>query len=84
MQIQMMNTIDGTYKLCKEKNIGISKQFLTYLIKNNIIPGCKVGRKYLINWNGLMKYLEGFNVCNDISNDEVKLDIPRNKIRSIR
>ncbi len=78
MKIRLMNTIDGTYKKCKEENIGVSKQFLTYLIKNNLIPGCKVGRKYLINWYGLMDYLDGFNV-----DKEEELSQANNKIRKI-
>ena len=55
----LMNTIDNTYKRCQEENIGISRHFLRHICVNNIIPTCKIGRKYLINWNILMDYLNG-------------------------
>ena len=53
----LMNTITKTYNRCNEENIGISLNHLRYLCKNNIIPTCKIGRKYLINWEVLMSYL---------------------------
>jgi len=56
---KLMNTMSETYERCKNENIGISLNHLRYLCKNNIIPTCKIGRKYLINWNILMNYLNG-------------------------
>ena len=55
----LMNTISETYKRCKAENIGISLNHLRYICKNNIIPTCKIGKKYLINWEILMNYLNG-------------------------
>lgn len=55
----MMNTIQKTYERCKAENIGISLNYLRYICRNNIIPVCKCGNKYLINWDVFMKYLNG-------------------------
>jgi len=55
----LMNTITETYNRCKNENIGISLNHLRYICKNRIIPTCKIGRKYLINWNILIDYLNG-------------------------
>lgn len=55
----LMNTISGTFERCKEENIGISKHHLRYLCTQNIIPTCKIGNKYLINWDVLMDYING-------------------------
>ena len=55
----LMNTISGTFERCKEENIGISMNHLRYLCKSNIIPTCRIGNKYLINWDILMDYLNG-------------------------
>lgn len=74
---KLMNTITETYNLCKAENIGISLNHLRYLCKNNIIPTCKIGRKYLINWNILMNYLNG-----EISENLKKLN-EKNGIRRI-
>jgi hypothetical protein len=56
---QLMNTISATYQRCKDENIGISMNHLRYLCKNSVIPTCKIGAKYLINWQILMDYLNG-------------------------
>lgn len=58
-QKTLMNTITNTYKRCVEENIGISLNHIRYLCKSNIIPTCKIGNKYLINWSILMDYLNG-------------------------
>lgn len=53
-----MNSINETAKLCKENNIGISRKLLLQLAKNGSIPCVKAGRNILVNWDGLMKYLD--------------------------
>ncbi len=53
----LMNTISNTYKRCKAENIGISLNHLRCICRDEIIPTCKAGKKYLINWNILMNYL---------------------------
>lgn len=58
-QKTLMNNLTGTYQRCREENIGISLNHLTYLVKSGTIPSCKIGTKYLINWNILMDYLNG-------------------------
>jgi len=70
----LMNTITETYNRCKNENIGISLNHLRYICKNNIIPTCKTGKKYLINWNVLMSYLNGeFSKGPDKSDNESKI-----------
>ena len=59
LSTSLMNTISNTYKRCKAENIGISLNHLRYICKNGIIPTCKIGKKYLINWEILMNYLNG-------------------------
>lgn len=53
-----MNSINQTAKLCKEYGIGISRNHLLQLTKSGVIPCVKVGQKTMINWDGLMKYLD--------------------------
>ncbi len=68
-----MNSINETAKLCKENNIGISRKLLLNLAKNGYIPCVKAGRSILINWDGLMKYLDS----NTIAPEENKSPIRR-------
>ncbi|SFW21739.1 excisionase family DNA-binding protein [Ruminococcus flavefaciens] len=56
--MKKMNSINATFKLCKEQKIGISMRLLRQLVKEGTIPSIKTGRSYLINWDGLMKYLD--------------------------
>lgn len=56
--MKKMNSINQTAKLCREYNIGISRSHLLQLTKDGVIPCVKVGQKTLINWDGLMKYLD--------------------------
>ena len=74
----LMNTISNTYKRCKSENIGISLNHLRHICKYGVIPTCKAGRKYLINWNVLMDYLNGnfFELPNKSNNE--------NKIRKLK
>lgn len=70
----LMNTIDNTYKRCQEESIGISRHFLRHICVNNIIPTCKIGRKYLINWNILMDFLNGkLSIAEDKEIEEPKI-----------
>ncbi|MBQ3139146.1 MAG: hypothetical protein IJN43_08275 [Ruminococcus sp.] len=56
--MKKMNSINETYKLCNEHNIGISRRVLLTLVKSGEIPSVKAGRSILVNWDGLMKYLD--------------------------
>lgn len=56
--MKKMNSINETAKLCKENDIGISRKLILQLAKNGSIPCIKSGRSILINWDGLMKYLD--------------------------
>lgn len=69
--MKKMNSINETAKLCKEHEIGISRKLLLQLAKNGSIPCVKAGRSILINWEGLMKYLD----CNTLTEEKVKKGI---------
>ncbi len=56
--MKKMNSINETYKLCNEHNIDISRRVLLTLVKSGEIPSVKAGRSILVNWDGLMKYLD--------------------------
>ena len=55
--MKKMNSINETARLCKENEIGISRHHLIQLAKSGAIPSVKIGQKTLINWDGLMNYL---------------------------
>lgn len=55
--MKIMNTINETAKLCKEQNVGISRHHIRHLANTGVIPCVKIGNKILINWQGLMDYL---------------------------
>lgn len=52
-----MNTINKTAKLCKDNQIGISRNHIRYLAINGLVPSVKIGNKILMNWDKLMEYL---------------------------
>jgi 2-enoate reductase len=54
-----------TARLCKENNIGISRKLIIQLAKSGSIPSVKAGRSILINWDGLMKYLDSTTLTPD-------------------
>lgn len=55
--MKKMNSINETAKLCKENEIGISRNHIIQLAKSGAIPSVQIGQKTLINWDGLMNYL---------------------------
>jgi len=55
--MKKMNSINQTFKLCQEHDLGISRHFLLEIARNGEIPCVKSGRTILINWDGLIKYL---------------------------
>jgi excisionase family DNA binding protein len=55
--MKMINSINETAKLCKEQNVGISRNHIRHLANSGIIPCVKIGNKVLVNWDGLMTYL---------------------------
>lgn len=57
-QTYMMNTLTETQRRCQAENIGISRRMITTLAKSGQIPSVKTGNKILVNWDGLMRYLE--------------------------
>ena len=63
--MKKMNSINETFKLCKEHNIGISRRLLLTLVNSGEIPSVKAGRSILVNWEGLMKYLDNHTITQD-------------------
>ena len=57
MNIPHMVTLNEASRLCQENNIGISKNFIRVLIKQDAIPYIRCGVKVLLNYNGLLAYL---------------------------
>lgn len=55
--MKKMNSINETARLCKENEIGISRHHIIQLAKSGAIPSVQIGQKTLINWDGLMNYL---------------------------
>ena len=73
--MKKMNSINATVKLCQENNIGLSRSHLLQLAKNGNIPCIRVGQKILVNWDGLMKFLDTNTLLSD--------DAPKTGIRKI-
>ena len=71
--MKKMNSVNETAKLCKENEIGISRKLLLKLAHSGSIPCVKAGKSILINWDGLMKYLDN----NVITPEEDKSPIRR-------
>lgn len=63
--MKKMNSINETARLCKENEIGISRHHIIQLAKSGAIPSVKIGQKTLINWDGLMKYLDSSTLVPD-------------------
>ena len=57
MNIPHMVTINEAARLCQEGNVGISKNYIPALVKQNAIPYIKCGVKVLLNYDGLLAYL---------------------------
>ena len=63
--MKKMNSLNETFKLCKEHNIGISRRLLLTLVNDGAIPCVRAGRSVLINWDGLMTYLDTHTLTQD-------------------
>ena len=63
--MKKMNSLNATFKLCKEHNIGISRRLLLTLVNSGEIPSVKAGRSLLVNWEGLMTYLDNHTLSQD-------------------
>lgn len=57
MNIPRMVTITEAAQRSKELKIGIAKNHIRILCREGTIPCCKIGVKTLINWDGLLNYL---------------------------
>jgi len=63
--MKKMNSINATVKLCQENDVGISRHYLLELCKSGKIPCVRVGQKILINWDGLIKFLDTNTLTDD-------------------
>lgn len=70
--MKKMNSINETAKLCKENEIGISRKLIIQLAKSGAIPSVKAGRSILINWDGLMKYLDTCTIVAEKSKSGIR------------
>ena len=68
-----MNTINATAKLCKERNIGISRNHIRKLANDGDVVSVKIGNKILVNWESLISYLD----TNTLKAEEPKKGIRR-------
>ena len=63
--MKLLNTINETARLCKEKNIGISRNHIRYLANSGTVPSVKIGNKVLVNWEQLLFYLNNNTLSNN-------------------
>lgn len=63
--MKKMNSLNETFKLCNEHNIGVSRRLLMTLVNSGEIPSVRAGRSVLINWEALMKYLDTHTLTQD-------------------
>ena len=63
--MKKMNSINETFKLCTEHDIGISRRLLLTLVNSGEIPSVRAGRSILVNWDGLMNYLDNHKLTHD-------------------
>ena len=55
----LMASVHSTAIRLKEEGIGISERALRAWVEDGLLPCVQSGRNRLINWNTLMKFLEG-------------------------
>ncbi len=70
--MKKMNTINTTAKLCKERDIGISRNHIRSLANSGEVAALKIGNKTLINWESLMNYLDTCTLKNDESKKGIR------------
>lgn len=56
-----MRTIDGAYEEIHTADPGsaVSKKFIRHLVITGAVPACMAGKKYLLNFDALERYLAG-------------------------
>lgn len=67
--MKLLNTINETARLCKENDIGISRNHIRFLANSGAVPSVKIGNKVLVNWEALLFYLNN-NTLSDNPNKE--------------
>lgn len=50
-------SLSATYKQCQSEDIGISRRYLSELVRTEQIPFLTSGRKILIDWDRLQEFL---------------------------
>lgn len=50
-------SLNAVYSFCQNENIGLSRRYLTQLVRSGAIPHLKSGRKYLVDIDQLLCYL---------------------------
>lgn len=56
-----MRTIEGAYEEIHTADPGsaVSKKFIRHLVITGAVPACMAGKKYLLNFDALERYLAG-------------------------
>ncbi len=70
--MKKMNSINETAKLCKEHEIGVSRKLLMRLAHSGAIPCVRAGKSILINWDGLMKFLDNHTINPEEDNSSIR------------
>lgn len=53
--------IQNTAQRCKEEGISFSESALRTLVKSGDIPACRLGKKVLIYWPNVLRFIEEGN-----------------------
>ena len=56
-QKQLMNSIERTFARAQAENLGVSRHFIRMAVLNGSLPSIRAGKKYLINWEHFIRYL---------------------------
>ena len=51
-------TIDKTFERAAAEQLGISKHFIRHSVLNGSLPSHRAGKKYLIDWDTFVTFLE--------------------------
>lgn len=57
MDLPKMLTINEAAQLSRETGLGLSRNAIRQLSKQNVIPCIRIGTKTLVNWQGMLDYL---------------------------
>ena len=62
---KILNSLNETYRFCREEDYGCSKRQIKQWADAGIIVAIRDGHKYLINWQSLDDYIHGSKITED-------------------